>query len=140
MNKRLFRIDLRRLILWMCLFFVLLALANSLFASYQVQRETLLQNTLSVNRVYAQKLAQITDSYIHQSRRALNATATEIKAGANNLETFQNELEHTARITPRFNSLFYSNASGLVLAAIPASDRLKGTTLVSRPSLEALSI
>lgn len=139
MKKRLFRVDLRRLILWMCLFFVLLALANSLFASYQVQRETLLQNTLSVNQVYAQKLAEITDSYIRQSRQALKATATEIETGANDLEAFQDELERTAHITPRFNSLFYCDASGHVLAATPVSDKLKGTKLVSRPSLEALA-
>src|SRR3546814_11506164 len=68
MRRLPFRVDLRRLILWMCLFFVFLALGNSLYAAYQVQRGLLLQHSLDTNRAYADKLAHATDSFLSSSR------------------------------------------------------------------------
>ena len=53
----MFRLDLRRLILWICLLSVVLVLAGGLHASYLVQRDLLLHNALEVNRAYASKLA-----------------------------------------------------------------------------------
>jgi len=140
MKIKLFRVDLRRLILWMCLFFVMLALANNLFASYQVQREILLNNSLSANHAYAQKLAHITNAYIKSAMGMLEATAWEIGAKPHGPTALQEELSRTARMTRNFNSIFYSDATGHVLAALPAADKLAGTTLISTPSLEALAV
>lgn len=140
MKKRLLRVDLRRLILSMCLFFVFLALANNLYASYKVQREILLHNTLEVNHVYALKLAQITDSYIISSKKILEAASQEIAKKEHNRSAIQAELERVTRMTRSFNSLFFTNASGNVLAALPVADRLAGTNLRSSHSLEALKL
>jgi len=132
------RVDLRRLILWMCLFFVLLALGNSLYASYKVQRETLLQNTLEINRVYAQKLAQIVDDHLHGSRKMLEALAWEISTRGQTARLAHAELARMARSSDHFNALFYADASGHVVAAVPSSDKLAGSNLQSAPALRML--
>lgn len=140
MKEKLFRIDLRRLILWMCLFFVFLALANNLYASYKVQREILLHNTLEANHVYALKLAQITNAYIESSKRVLEAASHEIGKTGRDSAAAQDELGRVARMTHNFNSLFFTNASGRVMAALPLADKLAGTNVQSRYSLEALKL
>ena len=71
----MFRIDLRRLILWISLLSVILVLAGGLHASYLVQRDLLLHNALEVNRVYASKLASATDTFLTDVRRYLAYSA-----------------------------------------------------------------
>lgn len=140
MKNRLFRVDLRRLILCMCLFFVFLALVNNLYASYKVQREVLLHNTLEVNHVYAQKLAQVANSYITSSKRILETVSFDISKKEHDSRAIQQDLARIARMTRSFNSLFFSDASGRVLAALPTADKLAGTTLRSGASLDALKL
>lgn len=124
----------------MCLFFVFLALANNLYASYKVQREVLLHNTLEVNYVYAHKLAQITSEYITSSKKILEAAAWDISKKKHDSAAIQEDLSRIARMTRNFNSLFFSDALGHVMAALPTADKLAGTTLQSGPSLEALKL
>ena len=57
LSSSLFRIDLRRLILILAVMSAFVTLANSFYASYRVQRQLLIDNTLEENRVYATKLA-----------------------------------------------------------------------------------
>jgi len=52
------RLNLGTLILALALLSAIIALANTLHASYRVQREQLIGNTLEANRVYASKLAE----------------------------------------------------------------------------------
>src|SRR5688572_18951874 len=106
MKKFLFHIDLRRLILWMCFFFVALALANSFYAAYQVQRQVLVENTLEANRVYAQKLAHITDAYIRSSRFLLEGAANDLGQSQLTQERTQAKLRQLVDMTTSFNSLF----------------------------------
>ena len=52
------RLNLGKLILGLALLSAVVALANTLHASYRVQREQLIGTTLEANRVYASKLAE----------------------------------------------------------------------------------
>src|SRR5690606_10134189 len=138
MKRSFLRVDLQRLILWMCLFFVLLALGNSLYAAYKVQREILLHNTLELNRVYANKLAQITEHYLRSSRQMLESVATEIAQNGAHTPADQEELMQLSRMTENFNSLFISDAHGMVTATVPSDLGLRGTALRSEASLRML--
>ncbi|MDS1139137.1 sensor domain-containing diguanylate cyclase [Pusillimonas sp. SM2304] len=129
MTKFLFHVDLRRLILWMCFFFVALALANSFYAAYQVQREVLMENTLESNRVYAQKLAHITDAYIRSSRLLLEGAASDLADQALTSQRTQATLQRLANMTAGFNSLFVAAASGVAIAGVPANLDVIGTTI-----------
>jgi hypothetical protein len=104
MTRPFFRIDLRRLILWMCLFFAFLALANGLYAAYQVQRDVLIQNTLESNRVYAQKLAQVTEAFLRASQEMIAAAALDVGLNLSNPAASQAELEQVTAVSDTFNS------------------------------------
>ncbi|MFV8766288.1 diguanylate cyclase, partial [Yersinia enterocolitica] len=56
-STKIFRLDLGRLILILAVMSAFVTLANSFYASYRVQRQLLIDNTLEANRVYATKLA-----------------------------------------------------------------------------------
>jgi len=58
------RLDLRTLILILCALTALVMLCASYFASYRVQRQLLIDHALEANRVYAAKLASITEAFI----------------------------------------------------------------------------
>jgi len=138
MKRSFLRVDLQRLILWMCLSFVLLALANSLYASYKVQREILLHNTLELNRVYANKLAQVTERYLRSSRQMLEAVAMQIANNGAHTPSDQEELTRLIRMTENFNSLLIANADGVITATEPRDLGLRGKPLQSPVSLSML--
>jgi hypothetical protein len=58
------RLNLGKLILALALLSAIIALANTLLASYRVQRDQLVGNTLEANRVYATKLAETTQNFL----------------------------------------------------------------------------
>ena len=60
--KKGLRLDLRTLILVLCALTAVVMLLTSYFASYRVQRQLLIDHALEANRVYAAKLASITET------------------------------------------------------------------------------
>lgn len=139
MHKPLFRIDLRRLILWMCLFFVFLALGNSLHAAYQVQRGLLLQHSLDANRAYAEKLAKVAESFLESSAQTLEAAALDITDSGLDPVATQKELDQLASVTENFNVIFAVNAAGVVFAAMPDSGFVVGTHLQNEQATRLLA-
>lgn len=113
-----FQVDLSRLILWMCVFFTLLALGNSLYAGYTVQRNLLLQHNLQVNGVYAGKLAQVANAFLGSSALILESAALDLTTHGISAEAAQNELEQLASLTNSFNVLIVVGATGETIASI----------------------
>jgi diguanylate cyclase (GGDEF)-like protein len=134
----MFRVDLRRLILWLCLLSVLLALGNSFYASYQVQRDILLNNTLEGNRVYAAKLATTTDNFIRTSRQDLAYSASTLGDMDSNAARMDREAQRLLRQSDQFNSVLIVRADGVVVAMSPPIPELMGTKLDSEAALTAL--
>ena len=128
-SSLLFRIDLRRLILGMCLFFVFLALANSLHAAYQVQHGLLLQHSLDTNRAYAEKLAHVADSFLETSAQALEAAALDVTESQLDPAATQKEFDQLASVTDAFNAIIAVDSSGKIFAARPKSAFLVDTHL-----------
>ncbi|NGM86535.1 diguanylate cyclase [Parapusillimonas sp. SGNA-6] len=129
MLSRLFRIDLARLILWMCLFFVFLALGNSLYAAYRVQHELLLQSSREGNSVFAEKLATVADTFFRASSNILRASALDLAAPRLDAETARAELEQLAGVTQAFNAVMAVDASGTIVAAVPEHTAQTGAEL-----------
>ncbi|TRM51940.1 diguanylate cyclase [Achromobacter sp. LC458] len=134
----MFRIDLRRLILWICLLSVVLVLAGGLHASYLVQRDLLLHNALEVNRVYASKLAVTTDLFLADVRRYLAYSADvltdmEARPGLMVEETRRQQAQ-----MGQFNSTVVVSPTGKVIAASSAYPQLLGQQLTSEPSRNAI--
>ncbi|OZI62053.1 sensor domain-containing diguanylate cyclase [Bordetella genomosp. 11] len=130
----MFRIDLRRLILWLCLCSVLVALGNSFYASYRVQREILLNNTLEGNRAYAAKLARTTDNFIKTIRQELAYSASMLSDMETGPDRAADETRRLMRQNDHFNSVLVVDATGLIQAVDPPLTGLVG----ARPDSEAV--
>lgn len=139
MPKSLFRVDLRRLILWMCLFFVFLALGNSLHAAYQVQRGLLLQHGLGTNGAHAEKLAHVTESFFESSAQALEAAALDVTASRLDPAATQKELYQLASITDAFNAVIAVDISGKIFATGPETAFLVDTHLKAPQAKQLLA-
>lgn len=135
----MFRIDLRRLILWLCLCSVLLTLGNSFYASYQVQRDILLNNTLEGNRVYAAKLASTTENFIENVKQELAYSASMLSDMDIHPEKAEAETLRLQRQSDHFNSVLVVRADGYVSAVSPQVDKLGGSRLDSVAPRAALS-
>jgi len=86
------KVDLRRLILALCIFSVLLSLAAGLIASYFVQRNLLLANALESNRVYAEKLATLSDSLLRNVQLEIAYAADRVPEWKDNPENLSERL------------------------------------------------
>lgn len=69
------KLDLRTLIMLLAFASIAITLANSLYATRQVQREVLIENTLESNRVYATKLASTTEMFFQLAESQLAFSA-----------------------------------------------------------------
>ena len=63
------RINLRRLIVLVAFASAILALANTFYATYRVQRQLLIDTTLEANQAYAHKLAGSTEDFLQSTDR-----------------------------------------------------------------------
>ena len=125
------RLNLGSLILALALLSAVVALANTLMASYRVQRDQLISNTLEANRVYANKLAETTQNFILSSQQQLAYTATLLGRADMEAHRAQDEASRLQLQTNSFNSVLIVNDTGLVLATSPQTLHLKGDTLHS---------
>lgn len=139
MPSSLFRVDLRRLIFWMCLFFVFLILGNSLHAAYQVQHGLLLQHSLEKNRSYAENLAHVTDSLLESSAQVLKAAALDVTESRLDPAATQKELDQLASVTDTFNAIIAVDLSGKIFASGPKSAFLVGTDLQAPEARQLLN-
>ncbi|MNX43736.1 putative diguanylate cyclase YedQ [compost metagenome] len=134
----MFRLDLRRLILWICLLSVVLVLAGGLHASYLVQRDLLLHNALEVNRAYASKLAVTTDLFLADLRRYLAYSADVLADMEARPELMAEETRRQQAQLGHFNSSMVVSPAGKVIAVSSANPNLLGQHLTSEASQHAI--
>lgn len=139
-TSSLFRLNLRRLILLLAIFGVVVTLVNVLLASYKVQKELLIENTLESNRVYSAKIAANIEDFLLAARQQIQYSA---KLAANHIEDenwLDSEVQRLAQQTRSYNSIVIVNAKSRVLAASPETLQLKGKTIRAKGSDEALAV
>ncbi|KRB12637.1 sensor domain-containing diguanylate cyclase [Achromobacter sp. Root170] len=135
----MFRVDLRRLILWISLLSVLVVLAGGLHASYLVQRDLLLRNAMDTNRIYASKLALTTNALLNDIHRYLSYSADELADMESHPERMAAETRRLEQQMGHFNSSFVASPQGKVLAVSPSYPQLLGHQLVSDAVKQALA-
>lgn len=136
----MFRVDLRRLILWISLLSVLVVLAGGLHASYLVQRDLLLRNAMDTNRIYASKLALTTNALLNDIHRYLTYSADELADMETHPERMAAETRRLEQQMGHFNSSFVASPQGKVLAVSPSYPQLQGHQLVSDAVKQALAV
>ncbi|RCL25210.1 diguanylate cyclase [Pseudomonas sp. AFG_SD02_1510_Pfu_092] len=114
------RVDLRTLILVLCALTALVMLCASYFASYRVQRQLLIDHALEANRVYATKLAAITETFIGNALQQLSFSAEVQARQLNDAAALQAETARVLSQSMAFNSTFVLDADGVLLAISPA--------------------
>ncbi len=139
-TSSLFRLNLRRLILLLAIFGVVVTLLNVLLASYKVQKELLIENTLESNRVYSAKIATNIEDFLLAARQQIQYSA---KLTTNHIEDeswLDGEVQRLAQQTRSYNSVVIVNANSRVLAASPETLQLKGKIIEAKGSDEALAV
>ncbi|AVH39315.1 diguanylate cyclase [Pseudomonas monteilii] len=133
------RLDLRTLILVLCALTALVMLCASYFASYRVQRQLLIDHALEANRVYATKLAAITETFIGNALQQLSFSAGVQGHQLSDAAALQVVTDRVLGQSMAFNSTFVIDANGVLLAISPASLRhFVGTRMQSPGVQEAL--
>ncbi|WP_165590408.1 diguanylate cyclase [Bordetella pseudohinzii] len=122
---------MRSLILWCSLFFLFAALAASFYATYRVKRDVLIQDTLQANRVYAEKLASVTENYLRSCRRLLFVSADELRGQPTlDRDAMQAMVDRLVQLSDLFNSIIVVDAKGVVLADSSHTEGLVGQRLI----------
>ena len=133
------RLDLRTLILVLCALTALVMLCASYFASYRVQRQLLIDHALESNRVYAMKLASITETFIGNAQQQLRFSAGVQGRQLSDAAALLGETDRVLGQSMAFNSTFVIDANGVLRAVSPAPLRhLIGTLVQSPGAQEAL--
>lgn len=131
--------DLRTLILLLSTLTAVVMLLSSYFASYRVQRQLLIDHALESNRVYAAKLASITELFLQNALKQLAYSAHGLPGTLGDSAALTQETERVLAQGNAFNSTFVVDSQGVLRGISPAPLRgLVGQRLSSPGALEAL--
>ncbi|WP_016995184.1 hypothetical protein [Lysinibacillus boronitolerans] len=89
---------------------------GSVWGGYRMNIDSIKENTLETNRVYAQKLASTADSYLHEAFQILGYSADQIRTKMDDEQVLNQETERLRLQNQMFNSVVITNAKGLVLS------------------------
>jgi diguanylate cyclase (GGDEF)-like protein len=134
----LFRIDLRKLIVSLAVLSGLVTLSISFYASYQVQRHSLINGTLEANRAYATKLAAGTKTFFDSTRQQLRYSATVLAEEFSSDAKLIAEAERLQQQTDSFNTAIIVDADATVRATSPHIARMIGQKLDSPGARQSL--
>ncbi|MGP8307714.1 sensor domain-containing diguanylate cyclase [Vibrio sp. YIC-376] len=133
------KLNLRKLILILCVFSVMSTLLNMFYSIYRVQHELIVSNTIESNRVYAEKMAEMTDLFIETAMSQLEYSAHKLSNSMENADVLQQEVERLRTQTEWFNSVVIVNQNGVIISVSPETLQVKGVKLTSERSLQSLS-
>lgn len=132
------KIDLKRLILFLALVSLLLTLSNALFASFRVQKTSLIQGSLESNYAYATKIASSVEDFLVSAQQQLGYSSRILSNHFHDIDFLKEEARRIKQQTSSFNSVVIANNEGVVLATDPGLG-LVGRQLQSKGSELALS-
>ncbi|MGN6661290.1 MAG: cache domain-containing protein, partial [Achromobacter mucicolens] len=132
------QINLRGLVLALTVFSAIAATANALYASYLVQREQLIENTLESNRVYATKLAESAASFLRSAQQQLGYSARHMPELMGSPDRLAAEVMRVQQQTDSFNSVGVVGVDGTVLATTQTFRSFLGVQIDSPGSRAAL--
>ncbi|WP_229793554.1 PDC sensor domain-containing protein [Oceanisphaera arctica] len=122
------------------MFSVLITLGNSFYATYKVQRDLLINNTLESNRDYAAKLAEMTDVFLKTTQGQLAYSASLLGSQMDDKTALLSEVRRLQQQPDTFNSVGVVDAKAVIIATSPETLSVKGMTLSApgaRQSIEA---
>ena len=112
-------LDLRKLILFLAMFSVFSLFIISLAVSYYIQRQQLIENSLSVNFDYASKIAHGTDLQFKSLVKQLSYSADILGHSFDDPITLQNEVDRLRYQSDAFDSVVVIDKDGRFLSYAP---------------------
>lgn len=116
---------------------VLLTHIVSVTIGYQNQNKALIDNSLEMNRINAEKLAITTDNILQSLTSSLSVTSEYLSSdikGTNN----QMKIDLVRQSNSNFNSVFIADQEGVVTASSPSHIGVVGNQLTSIGATQAL--
>ncbi|MGG0656153.1 sensor domain-containing diguanylate cyclase [Rummeliibacillus pycnus] len=126
-----YHLKLQHLIIGVAILAFMLTIVSSLLSSYRMNNQTLMDNTLETNRVYAEKLATTANNYLNETLQTLTVNANSIAEHMDNEKQLLTEADRLKNQSNTFNSISILDAKGKVLATSPQTIGIKGKTLTS---------
>ncbi|WP_397536812.1 diguanylate cyclase [Rummeliibacillus pycnus] len=133
-----YHLKLQHLIIGVAILAFLLTIASSLWSSYRMNNQTLMDNTLETNRVYAEKLATTANNYLTETLQTLVYNSNTIAKYIDNEERLNEEADRLRMQTNTFNSISIVDTKGKVLATSPQTLEIKGKVLASKAIKDAI--
>lgn len=125
------KVDLRTLILLLCVVTLTFTIANTFQSVYQVQRDLMMRNTLEANRVYAQKTAETADAFLRHAMLQLKYSASYVSSIVDEAGKVDREIERLFQQSDSFNSTYFVSAQAQILSISSNQSKLKYHTLSS---------
>lgn len=133
------RIDLRYLILLLVVVVAFATLSNTLYSTYRVQKQQLIDSTIEANRVYATKLAVSVDQFLYSAQQQVVYSARLLGKSHYNHQLAATEATRLKNQTDSFNAVAMVNAEGEIIMISPETLKVQGEKLQTPGALEALS-
>ncbi|HWO96917.1 MAG TPA: diguanylate cyclase [Bacillus sp. (in: firmicutes)] len=131
------RLSVQFLILTLLAFAMIGTFAGSVLSGVIVSKNNLEKNYLIENQFYAEKLANTTDSLFRDMFKYLTTESQDNEFLSGDAKGIHNQLNHMLQSTTFFNSTWFVNETGHVVASAPEKN-LNGTKLNSIGAKEAL--
>ncbi|WP_445116486.1 sensor domain-containing diguanylate cyclase [Acinetobacter sp. WZC-1] len=112
-------LNLRKLILFLTVFSVFSLFIATLLVNYFIQKNQLIENSLSVNMEYAIKIANGTDSHLKAIMQELSYSAKQLETSFNDEHIRRSEVERLKGQSTSFNSVVIADYKGNVLNYAP---------------------
>lgn len=132
------RINLRLLVLSLCILSVAITLMNVFHSSYRAQHELIINKNLEANRVYADKMAAMTDVYVEQVMSQLKYSAKLLSSRVNDAHFVTQETTRLKQQTDSFNSVYVVDHDGVIASIMPKSVNIQGVKLTSERSRQSI--
>ena len=118
------QLNLRKLILLLAIFSVISLFIISLLVSYYIQKNQLINNSLSVNMEYASKIAKGTNSHFKMMLKELDYSAKLLGQSFDNEQVMQAEVDRLKFQSDYFNSVIVSDRNGNIRSFAPEQLKL----------------
>lgn len=132
------RLNLRQLILILCIFSAVISLLNAFYSIYRIQHDLIVKNTVESHRVYAEKMAEMTDVFIDTAMSQLEYSALTLSNQMKDPKALQKEVDRLRLQTNSFNSIVIVNSTGRIISISPEVLKLKGVQLTDERPLQSL--
>ena len=124
-RRRAFQFNLRQLILALSVASVIFTLLNALYASYRVQRDALLENTLHANQAYAAKLAEVADVFLDSARQTIASRARQLPGQWSDGAALEREVGWLLQESRSFDRIVIVDEKGRLRATAPESSAVQ---------------